>query len=252
MEYLDSLLILLVLYRSQSVLLVVSRALPIHTTMYVSACICGHVCGKAAPGNEELLQVFKRDETPQLLCRLENYILPDSLTHCQTPPDWLLSDTMSQCLHPILLCIADLVSRYPSANEEFPDDDTRFPLHSSFEDLEQAAEGGCELCGLILKTFKSVDGRDTNSWEWPRELLEKQSGGDISVHHLVKQLPDSIDTQVRMYIGTSGTYGAGAAGGPPVLDILLVHVGPSGKHFRKLPTLKLKLRTLHRLGSAFI
>lgn len=146
----------------------------------------------------------------------------------------------------------DWVPEYDDANEEYPDDSSRYSHHSSFEDLEQAAEGGCELCGLILRTFKSVDGRDTNSWEWTRELLEKQSDGDISVHHLVKQLPDSIDTQVRMYIGTSGTYGAGTAGEPPVLDILLVHVGPSGKHFRKLPTLKLKLRTLHRPESASI
>lgn len=159
---------------------------------------------------------------------------------------------MSQCLHPFLLYISDLVPRYPSANEEFSDDDTRFPLHSSFEGLEKAAEGGCELCGLILNVFKSVDGRDTDSWEWPRELLEKQSDGEISVHHLAKQLPDSTDTQVRMYIGTSGMYVAGTEGELPVLDILLVHVGPSGKHYRELPTLKLKLRTIDRPRSTSI
>lgn len=155
-------------------------------------------------------------------------------------------------MHPFLLYIENLVPRYPSANEESPDDDTRFLLHFSFEELEQAAEGGCELCGLIVKIFKSVDGRDTDSWEWTRELLEKQSKGKISVYHLVKQPSDSTDTQVRIYIGTSGMYGAGTKGESPVLDILLVHVGPSGKHFRKLPTLKLKLRTIHRPGSAFI
>lgn len=156
---------------------------------------------------------------------------------------------MNQCRHRFLLCIAELVSKYPSANEEFPDDSTRYLLHSSFEELEQAAEGGCKLCGLIVKIFKSVDGRDTDSWEWPKGLLEKQSDGDVSVHHLVKRLPDSTDTKVCVYIDTSGMYGAGTRGEPPVLDILMVHVGPHFKHDRILPTLKLKLRTRHRLES---
>lgn len=159
---------------------------------------------------------------------------------------------MNQCLHTFLLCIADLVPRYLSANEEFPDDLTRYPLHSSFEELEQAAEGGCELCGLIVKIFKTVDGRDADSWEWPKGLLEKQGDGDVSVHHLVKRLPDSTDTKVRTYIGTSGMYGAGTKGEEPVLDILKVHVGPHFKHDRILPTLKLKLRTRHRSESVCI
>lgn len=156
---------------------------------------------------------------------------------------------MDQCLHPFSLRIADLVSKYDSANVEFPHDSTRYALHSSFEKLEQAAEGGCELCGLIVKIFKSVDGRDTNSWEWPKGLLEKQSDGDVSVYHLVKRLSDSNDTKVQMYIGTSRMYGTNA---DPVLDILMVHVGPRGKHYRIFPTLKLKLRTPHRLGSVSI
>lgn len=159
---------------------------------------------------------------------------------------------MDECLHVYLLCIADLVLRYPGANGEYPDDSTRYPLHSSFEELEQAADAGCELCGLIVKIFKSVDGRDIDSWEWPRGLLEKQGDGDISVHDLVKGFQDSTDTKVRVYIGTSGMYGAGTQGEPPVLDTLMVHVGPHFKHDRILPTLKLKLRTRHRQASVSI
>lgn len=128
----------------------------------------------------------------------------------------------------------------------------RYPLHSSFGELKQAAEGGCKLCGLIVKIFKSVDGRDADSWEWPKGLLEEQGDGAVSVHDLVKRLPDSTDTKVRVYIGTSGLYGAGTQGESPVLDILMVHVGPHFKYDKKLPTLKLKLMTHHRQAGVSI
>lgn len=141
--------------------------------------------------------------------------------------------------------VARWVPLYPEADEEYPDDSTRYQLHTSFEELEKAAEHGCELCGLIMNIFKSVDGRDKHSWDWWRELLKKQSDGYISVYSLVKRIPGSIHTKVQVYIGTSHMYGTNS---DPVLDILKVHVGPPGKHYREAPTLKLKLRTSHRSG----
>lgn len=236
----------------QLILLAFNRAPPVHIEMYLNICMYYNICGEAAPSSEEQLQVYKRVDPRNRSALLTRTTLPGSLTYCQISIDRLQHNTMNRCLHPFLLCVADLVPGYPSANQESPDDSTRFPLHPSFEELEQAAEGGCELCGLIVNTFKSVDGRDTDSWEWPKKLLEKQGDGDVSVHHLVKRLPDTTDTKVRMYIGASGMYGAGTTGEPPVLDILMVHVGPHFKHDRILPTLKLKLRTRHRLESVSI
>lgn len=137
----------------------------------------------------------------------------------------------------------DWVPKYHDANEECPDDSSRFSHHTSFQKLEMAAAHGCDLCGLILKMFKSVDGRDKHSWEWPRNLLEEQGAGHVSVYRLVKGLPDSTHTRVQMFINTSRLYGANTKGEPPVLDIVMVHVGPSWKHKREVPTLKLKLKT---------
>lgn len=143
--------------------------------------------------------------------------------------------------------VAHWVPEYHGDNEEYPGDSTRYPHQPSFENLEQAAADGCDLCGLIMKIFKSVDGRDKYSWEWPRGLLDKQSDGDVSVFQMVKGLPDSTHTKVQMYISTSHLYGANTMGEPPVLDVVMVHVGPHLKYERKVPTLKLKLRTVSPL-----
>lgn len=140
--------------------------------------------------------------------------------------------------------VARWVPEYRDANEEYPDDSSRYSHHTSFEDLEQAAAHGCNLCGLIVKMFKSVDGRDKYSWEWPRDLLGEQSDGHVSVYRLVKGIPASNHTKIQMYINTSRLYGAHTIGEPPVLDIVMVHVGPSSKYERKVPTLKLKLKTV--------
>lgn len=137
------------------------------------------------------------------------------------------------------------VPKYHDANKEYPDDSSRYSHHTSFEELEKAAAHGCDLCGLIVKMFKSVDGRDKHSWEWPRNLLEEQGAGHVSVYRLVKGLPDSTHTRVQMFINTSRLYGANTSGEPPVLDIVMVHVGPSWKHEREVPTLKLKLKTVY-------
>lgn len=144
--------------------------------------------------------------------------------------------------------VVDWVPKYHDANEEYPDDSSRYSHYTSFEDLEKAAAHGCDICGLIVKMFKSVDGRDKQSWEWPRNLLEKQSAGHISVYRLVTGLRDSTHTRVQMFISTSNLYGANTSGEPPVLDIVMVHVGPSWKHDRKVPTLKLKLKTVSSSG----
>lgn len=109
--------------------------------------------------------------------------------------------------------------------------------HSSFEGLKQAAEGGCDLCGFIKRLFQSVDGRDTESWEWPKEVLKRQRKGPLSVIGLVKELPDS---RVRMGLYFNQLYGH------DVLDTLIVHVGPEWHELkceRTLPTLKMKLTT---------
>lgn len=142
----------------------------------------------------------------------------------------------------------DWVPKYHDANKENPNDSSRYSHHTSFEVLEKAAAHGCDLCGLIVKMFKSVDGRDKHSWEWPRNLLEEQGAGHVSVYRLVKGLPDSTHTRVQMFINTSHLYGANTKGERPVLDLVMVHVGPSWKHKRKVPTLKLKLKTVSSSG----
>lgn len=156
---------------------------------------------------------------------------------------------MAQCRLCAGFEVARWIPDYESANGEYPDRSTRYPHHSSFEDLEQAAAVGCDLCGLIVKIFKSVDGRDEHSWDWPKELLEQQSEGYVSVYRLVKMLPGSTHTKVQIYINTSRLYGANTKGEPPVLDLVMVHVGPHLKHKREVPTLKLKLRTVCPPGS---
>lgn len=57
----------------QLVLLVVSRAPPNHTELYLSTSMHCDICSEADPGSEEQLQVYKRVEPPQPLCSLDTY-----------------------------------------------------------------------------------------------------------------------------------------------------------------------------------
>ncbi|KAF6797617.1 heterokaryon incompatibility protein, partial [Colletotrichum sojae] len=47
-----------------------------------------------------------------------------------------------------------------------------FKHHKSFDDLEDAAREGCDLCRLVLESFQRAPCPDEDPWEWPDEWIE--------------------------------------------------------------------------------
>ncbi len=79
--------------------------------------------------------------------------------------------------------------------------------HQSISNLEQAANNGCDLCQLILDSFKGLPAQADRSEWWPD----------------IKALPD---TNVRIRINSWGYID-----GMDAIDELEVHVGPLQKKY---------------------
>ncbi len=95
--------------------------------------------------------------------------------------------------------------------------------HQSLHDLEEAARQGCDLCHLILDSFKGAPTENDRPTTWPRNWLGPQCPIDGSMYAVAKGLPDS---NVRVCINSDAYYSLITLNEVSMLDMLLVQVGP--------------------------
>ena len=93
--------------------------------------------------------------------------------------------------------------------------------HSCFDDLEQAANDGCDLCQLILDCFRGTPFK--GEINWPEEWEGPQCNIDTSIYSETKYL-DATD--VKISINSEHVYSDEPLEKVRVLDNLLVQVGP--------------------------
>ncbi len=141
---------------------------------------------------------------------------------------------MARCQYCQNLSISDLVAL---AEEDFVAH--HFPQHSyyqhhgSFYELEASATGGCDLCQLIVESFKGV------SYDGCSTLAVADRGSNDSIYEAAKDLDNS---NIRISIGTthlySGEEGLQAVG---ALDTLLIQAGEYGPDGYELMPVLLKM-----------
>lgn len=98
-----------------------------------------------------------------------------------------------------------------------------FQHHQSFQDLEQAADRGCDLCQLILDCFKGSPNEQDVPGLWPTEWLGLECDIKTSMYTAAIALPDS---NVRISINSSHVYLTDNIDKVVVFDRILVQVGP--------------------------
>lgn len=131
---------------------------------------------------------------------------------------------MARCQYCTGLSISGLVrlAQEEFLGHEFPHQ--AFYQHQpSFNDLEKAAEHGCDLCQLILECFKGSPTNQDPPYVWPDEWLGSQCSIDTSMYAVAKELPDS---NVRICINSDNVYGSDAIEKVSVFDTVLVQIGP--------------------------
>lgn len=136
-------------------------------------------------------------------------------------------------------------------HRHFPDENF-FQHHPSFEDLEDAALRGCDICNLVLSCFKGapiVD--DEIPLFWPKDWVDEENWDpEASMYTVTKYLPNST---VHFAIGASHAYTAAPFADVRQFDVLLVQAGDrvedtnNGTMEWELPTLSLVMTTARGL-----
>lgn len=131
---------------------------------------------------------------------------------------------MTRCQYCTGLSISRLVrlAQEEFSGHEFPSR-AFYQHHPSFNELEQAAEHGCDLCRLILECFKGSPTDQDPPYEWPDEWHGSRCSIETSMYAAAKELPDS---NVRISINSDNSYGSDTIDKVITFDTLLVQLGP--------------------------
>lgn len=164
----------------------------------------------------------------------------------------------SRCKYCASLFLSDLVNLTSREfhGHEFPQS-AYYQHHSCFQDLEHAANDGCDLCQLILECFKGTpyDG----DLIWPNEWEGEGCDVGSSMYAEAKCLDVS---DVKISINSEDVWSFATLGSVKVLDNLLVQVGPrqedpydeeTGVYAEEgLPKLRLILSTSRGICSGYL
>lgn len=96
--------------------------------------------------------------------------------------------------------------------------------HASFDDLERSANSGCDICALIIDSFK--DSGPFNGLVWPETSLRRECDISTSVYPSVYSKAKSLMvSDVKVCINTEHLYLGQGIEDVLVFDTLLVQVG---------------------------
>ncbi|OHW95973.1 heterokaryon incompatibility protein [Colletotrichum incanum] len=154
----------------------------------------------------------------------------------------------SRCSHCITLTVEGLIelAKREFEAQEFPKE-AYYQHHVSFDSLEQAACGGCDLCRLILNCFLCTPGSgEPIDWpgEWDDTLGISQEGQPQTMYSIAKRLEVS---DVKLAINATHLYGWQPINDVQVFDEIMVQVGPphaedeNGSGIWGCPVLKLTI-----------
>lgn len=130
-----------------------------------------------------------------------------------------MSSRCKYCAGLFLSNLVDLTSTELHGHE-FPQA-AYYQHHSCFQDLEHAANDGCDLCQLILECFKGTPFKGDLTWpeEWEGE------GCDVE-RSMYAEAKDLDVSDVKISINSEDVWFFATLESVRVLDNLLVQVGP--------------------------
>jgi hypothetical protein len=99
--------------------------------------------------------------------------------------------------------------------------DAYFRHHDSVDDLENAANKGCDVCNLIVNTLKGYE--EEEQWTVsPDKWVGSECDPEKSLFAVAQRMPKS---NVSVSIASGTSHGA-TRNGATLLDTLLVQIGP--------------------------